>query len=233
MLFSQFLNRYRIRLQSNRRAPHRRRTARRLEVEALEGRLLLTTSVLVHPGPGGKLVYVPDAQGNTIPDFSNVGFEGGNQPLPGEGGVPDVPVRATLTPKPGPRDADIQAAIDAVSKLPLDARGYRGVVLLKAGRYDLADHITIHASGALRRAEGTGPTGTGLVARGTAQRFNRNDPTQEGVVRVEGDIPAGVNLTGSARLPLAPGASVLGITDVYVPVGARSFHVTTSAGLAV
>jgi hypothetical protein len=38
-------------------------------LEALEDRQLLSTSSLVFPGPGGHLTYVPDAQGNIIPDF--------------------------------------------------------------------------------------------------------------------------------------------------------------------
>ena len=38
-------------------------------LEALEDRQLLSASSLVYPGPDGHLVYTPDTQGNTIPDF--------------------------------------------------------------------------------------------------------------------------------------------------------------------
>ena len=56
------------------------RRASRPCLESLEDRLLLSTSSLVHPGPDGHLVYVPDAQGNTIPDFSDVGYLSGIVP---------------------------------------------------------------------------------------------------------------------------------------------------------
>ena len=46
-------------------------------------------SRLIHPGADGKLVYVADAWGNTIPDFSNCGYAGG--------GVSEDAVGTTLT----------------------------------------------------------------------------------------------------------------------------------------
>ena len=59
-------------LRGARRGPGPRRF--RPCLEALEDRQLLSASSLVYPGPDGHLVYTPDAQGNTIPDFSNVGY---------------------------------------------------------------------------------------------------------------------------------------------------------------
>jgi hypothetical protein len=120
-----------------RQRPGAARAARREPrpcLEPLEGRLLLSTSSLVHPGADGHLVYVPDAQGNTIPDFSNVGYMGGTVPLPGTDGTPAVPVKATVRPPAGGADAGavIQAAIDQVSALP-EVNGFRGAVLLRAG----------------------------------------------------------------------------------------------------
>src|SRR5262249_26783065 len=90
--------------------------------ELLEDRTLMSVSSLVHPGPNGHLVYTPDAQGNIIPDFSNIGYLSGTVPLPGTDGTPDVPVKKTIQPPPGLADATavIQAAIDEVSKLPLN-----------------------------------------------------------------------------------------------------------------
>ena len=32
---------------------------------------------MVYPGIDGKLVYVPDEQGNIIPDYSHAGYRGG------------------------------------------------------------------------------------------------------------------------------------------------------------
>ena len=37
---------------------------------------------MVYPGSDGKLVYVPDEAGNTIPDYSNAGYMGGGVALP-------------------------------------------------------------------------------------------------------------------------------------------------------
>ena len=49
-------------------------------------------SKVVYPGKDGRLVYVPDGEGNTIPDFSNCGYMGGGVKLP------SVPIRATVEP---------------------------------------------------------------------------------------------------------------------------------------
>ena len=35
----------------------------------------------IHPGADGRLVYVPDEQGNTILDWSHAGYGGGGVPI--------------------------------------------------------------------------------------------------------------------------------------------------------
>ena len=52
--------------------------------------------------------------------------------------IPTVPVRETIWPVAGDNTAHLQAAIDRVSALPLDAAGFRGAVLLRAGYYRVA-----------------------------------------------------------------------------------------------
>ncbi|MDH7571641.1 MAG: hypothetical protein QHJ73_18845, partial [Armatimonadota bacterium] len=121
-------------------------------------------SKLVFPGKDGRLVYVPDEQGNTIPDFSHCGYGGGGL------SIPQVPVRVTVTPGEGDDGARIQAAIDAVSALPLDAEGFRGAVLLKRGRYEISGSLRIAASGVVLRGEGRGEDGTLLIATGKDPR---------------------------------------------------------------
>src|SRR5262249_22202075 len=82
-------------------------------------------SKLVHPGKDGKLVYAADDRGNRVPDFSGCGYKGGGVALP------SPPVKATVTPGGSGDDGSrIQAAIDAVSRLPPDKNGFRGAVLL-------------------------------------------------------------------------------------------------------
>jgi hypothetical protein len=229
--------------------PGRRRT---LALEALEGRTLMSASSLVFPGPDGHLQYVPDARGNTIPDFSNVGYESGVVPLPGTNGTPDVPVKAIVQPLAKGVDAGaaIQAAIDQVSKLPVDANGFRGAVLLKAGLYPIKGQIRITTSGVVLRGEGadppdttstgtvkvpvTGLTGTVLEATGTDQRYNANLPFGDGLVQLEGAVPKGTNWNGGDDFTqLAVAGTTHNLTDDYVPVGARSFHVDSIAGLSV
>jgi hypothetical protein len=128
--------------------------------------------------------------------------------------------------------ASIQAAIDLVSKLPVDANGFRGAVLLKAGEYRLAGQIRISASGVVLRGEGIGPTGTILRATGTARRYDPLLPYGDGLVQLEGAIPGGTSWRGGDDFAgLAVAGTEHNITDNYVPVGARSFHVDSVAGL--
>src|SRR5712671_597061 len=95
------------------------------------------TSKWVTTGVTGRLIYVPDAEGDRILDFSNVGYKGrGSELLPN-----DIATVRTVSPIAGDDTANIQAAINAVSAMPLGANGYRGAVLLTAGDYDIATQL--------------------------------------------------------------------------------------------
>ena len=117
----------------------------------------------VYPGADGRLVYVPDEQGNVIHDASHAGYGGGGVP------IPTVPIKETIWPVAGDNTASVQAAIDKVAALPLDRNGVRGTVLLRAGYYRIATPLTITASGIVLRGEGMGDTGTILVGTGTGR----------------------------------------------------------------
>ena len=176
----------------------------------------------VRTGGNGKLIYKTDARGNHIPDFSNCGYGGGGVP------IPDVPVRATVEPGIGDSGARIQAAIDAVSQLPADTNGFRGAVLLKAGKYSVAGQIRIETSGVVLRGEGQGPDGTVIVAAGTRKRsliVIGKGKTQ--AVTDDEDYVESEAVSETAK------PSDRHITDDYVPVGARSFHVDHVTGLKV
>ena len=69
----------------------------------------------IYPGVDGRLVYVPDEQGNTLIDSSHAGYGGGGVP------IPTAPVKETIWPVAGDNTPNVQAAIDKVSALPLDA----------------------------------------------------------------------------------------------------------------
>jgi hypothetical protein len=173
----------------------------------------------LYPGVDGKLVYVPDEQGNTILDASHAGYGGGGM------AIPNVPVRETIWPVAGDNTESIQAAIDKLSSRKPDTNGFRGAVLLKAGYYRMATPVRIQSSGVVVRGEGMGDTGTILIGTGT--------------VRTGGAGPGGARGgAGQGTLIVVAGAS--GVTmkdetrqrvaDDYVPVGARSFRVASARG---
>ena len=160
----------------------------------------------VLPGNSGRLLSKPDALGNRILDYSAAGYKGGTVP------IPEVPVKTTIAPVAGDDGANLQAAINIVKALPLDPNGFRGAVLLTAGEYQISNSITIDASGVILRGMGDGTNGTILRAAGPGQRT---------LVFVSGS--GSRSYSGTAR----------NITNLYVPVGARSFNVDTTSGLAV
>jgi len=171
---------------------------------------------MVYPGIDGKLVYVPDEQGNIIPDYSHAGYGGGGVALP------YVPVRETVWPVEGDNASHIQEAIDKVSGLPIDDNGFRGAVLLKMGYYELFEPISISASGVVLRGEGMGDTGTILIGRTTESMKTGKPQRYSTLVVIAG--PRGTELDeGSASK----------IADETVPFGARSFRVKSAQGFKV
>ena len=167
-------------------------------------------SKLVYPGSDGKLRYIADENGNTIPDFSNCGYHGGGVR------IPDVATKLTLEPETNSKDdtARIQHAIDDLAKMPRDEHGFRGALLLKRGQYRIGDEpLKITASGIVLRGEGDGEDGTVLIATGKKQRD---------VVEVKGPS-APKEVTATRRT----------INESYVPVGARSFTINSAAGYKV
>jgi len=171
----------------------------------------------VHPGATGKLIYTADELGNTIPDFSHAGYGGGGTP------IPTVPVKETVWPVAGDNTANLQAAIDRVSAMPLDQSGFRGAVLLKMGYYKMATPITIQASGVVLRGEGLGDTGTVLIGTGNPRA---DAPAGRGFGR---SLPTLVKIAGTAGW-VAKEESKLQVTADYVPVGTRSIPVASARG---
>jgi hypothetical protein len=174
---------------------------------------LAPTASRIYPGADNRLVYVPDDQGNIILDSSHAGYKGGGV------AIPTFPVRETVWPVPGDNNQNIQAAIDKVSSRPLDANGFRGAVLLKAGYYRMAAPLRIQASGVSVRGEGMGDTGTILIGTGTGR-------TNAGAGGAQGTLV----MIGGASGATTKDESKQAVTDDYVPVGARSFKVTSAAG---
>jgi hypothetical protein len=153
----------------------------------------------------GLLSYVADEKGNIIPDFSNVGYYGGDKE------IPNIPVVRIVEPvATGSSQEAIQSAIDEVSKLAPGKDGFRGTILLKKGVYKIPDEIRIETSGIVLRGEGDGVNDTRLVA--TSKK-------QVSLIHVSGKGSITEIKNTRAR-----------VTDSYVPVGTHSFNVSSAAG---
>jgi hypothetical protein len=158
-------------------------------------------SKFVKTNKEGKLQYTPDEKGNIIPDFSQVGYYHGTK------SIPDIAVVTTVTTSDEAQQT-IQAAIDALSKKTPDANGFRGAILLKKGVYKIPGILKISAGGIVLRGEGDE---TKLIATGTVQRTL-------------------ISISGQGAVKEVTGSRVK-ITDEYVPVGAKSFTVSSAQGL--
>lgn len=157
------------------------------------------TSTLVSLNGAGKLVYTTDAKGDKVPDFSGVGY------MNGESAIPTIQVVKTVNALAGDNLTNIQTAIDEVAAMPLDANGFRGAILFKAGTYNVSEAVNITASGIILRGEGAA---TNFIATKTSQ-FN--------LFNFKGASSTGVS-----------SSTTKAITDAYVPVGAK--QVTVAAG---
>lgn len=186
-------------------------------------KLAKNQSLAVFPDDDGNLVYVSDYRGNRIPDFSHVGFMGGEVP------VPQVPVRIALTAEPGDDSERIQAAIDKVSEMPPDKNGFRGAVLLKKGVYEIGSGIEIRSDGVVIRGEGQGETrelwldpAEGLSLEQLRRKLEKREATI--LIATGSERRVAIRVTGAGG-PEKEELSVSEITDIYVPVGATSFHI--------
>lgn len=148
-----------------------------------------------------SLTYLADEKGNTIPDFSNVGYMGGHIEIPN---IKVVKILKAV--ENGSSEQLIQNAINEVAKLAPDANGFRGAILLKKGTYLIPGSILINTSGIVLRGEGNEKKATRIVASGTKKR-------------------ALIEVAGTGKIKEISGTRVK-IADDYVPVGAKSFSVT-------
>jgi predicted peptidase len=162
------------------------------------------TSKHVEFNKDSTLTYIPDAHGNTLPDFSRVGCYQNAKPLP------IVPVVKTIEAVGENSQQVIQKAIDQVAMMPIGKDGFRGTILLKKGIYKIPGTINIAVSGIVLRGEGDE---TKLIAIGKGKRS---------LVDVNG---VG-NLKEIKRTRQK-------IIDKYVPLGAKSFTIKSAVGLRV
>ena len=165
-------------------------------------------SSLVRISEEGILTYIPDKDGNTIPDFSRVGYHHGDK------SIPRYPVVKVVSPvKEGDSGALIQEAVDEISRRQPDENGHRGTILLKRGVYRIAGSVVINTGGIVLMGEGDNINETRLIATGKERRT---------LIRVE----------GAGSMKEIPDTRVK-ITDDFVPVGTHSFRVSSTKGFKV
>lgn len=122
-------------------------------------------SSLVRISEEGILTYIPDKDGNTIPDFSRVGYHHGDK------SIPRYPVVKVVSPvKEGDSGALIQEAVDEISRRQPDENGHRGTILLKRGVYRIAGSVVINTGGIVLMGEGDNINETRLIATGKERR---------------------------------------------------------------
>ncbi|TDH29366.1 pectate lyase [Segetibacter sp. 3557_3] len=153
-------------------------------------------------GVDGKLSYKTEANGDRVPDYSYCGY------MLSETSIPDVAVKVIVPAMGTDATARIQAAIDQVALLPIDARGFRGAVLLEKGRYLIGGSLTISASGVVLRGSGSGPDETVLVATGA----DRETP---------------IRITGKDDLATE---KAIAVDDAYYPVNTTKLNFKTAHG---
>jgi hypothetical protein len=126
-------------------------------------------------------------------DFSHAGYGGGGV------AIPLVSEKTVVQPSGGDDTGVIQAALDQASHLPVDATGFRGAAVLRAGIYRVAGQLHITSSGVVLRGENAT-----IVASGQSRRT---------LILVRGDVQiqppeesiavAADTATGSTQLALA------------------------------
>mgnify|MGYP005844411365 CR=1 FL=1 len=174
---------------------------------------------LVSMGEDGTLDYQPySSKGDQIPDFSTVGYQHSEVPIPSVPVVEKLSAPTATASKVGnmkyPVGMDshqqIQNALDRVAARRPDASGFRGTVLLEKGTWYVGRNLHVR-SGVVLRGEGDGEDGTVLI-------FTIPDGNGTGI-QIGDSRSAGTTSTSSTFT-----AAESAIADAYIPTG--SFRVT-------
>ena len=170
--------------------------------------VVVLSSVAAAADPAKRFVY-PGPDGRLAYEADARGNRVPDFSHAGYGGgaaTPDAAVRAVVPFAAGDNGSHIQAAIDHVAALKPDAAGLRGAVLLLAGRHEVAGQLRLKSGVVLR---GVGRE-TVLVATGLDRRA---------LVRMHGRSDRVAETNGRP------------IADEYIPVGADTVRLESTAGL--
>ena len=173
----------------------------------------VTESKYAYYGDAARLVHPLDAQGNRIPDFSSVGYMYGNEPIPDVTTTIDTSRVVNVAPVAGDDMASIQTAIDQVGAMAPDANGFRGIVQLSAGLFEISDQLLILDSGVILRGVGDG-----------------DNPSDSTILQATGTHQRSVIIAGASSGFVTPvSGTTHNIIDKYLPVGASSVLVDSTA----
>ena len=151
--------------------------------------LLIVLSLLLSVRLGAQTIAPARPALSPVPiDFSYAGYEGGGRP------IPQVPAVLLVRPSGGDDTALLQGALDRIASRPLDANGFRGALLLGAGRFRVSGQLTLRVSGVVLR--GSGADRTTILAEGIRRRTlieagGDRDPELASPIAVKEDAPAG------------------------------------------
>jgi len=149
-----------------------------------------------------RLEYIPDNNGNIIPDFSQAGYKANNEP------IPFIPVVHAISPIEGDNTSHIQNAINKVAALPLQENGFRGALLLENGHYPVEGQLVVSSNGIVLRGTGQSKSDTVIIATGQDKRS---------LIHAKGE-----------RKTKSKKSLQQKITTNYVPVGSHSFETKTT-----
>lgn len=158
-------------------------------------------SNLIEISNDGSIKYIPDKQGNTIPDFSKVGYHHGNK------SIPNYPIIKEIHAIEGDNWLTIQKAINEVSLNSPDINGHRGTILLKRGIYKISKSLQINTDGIVLKGEGDNINETRLIATNRKQHSL-------------------IEIKGKGKYQEIKGSRAK-IIDSFVPVGTHNFHVSS------
>lgn len=173
---------------------------------------------------GIDLSYASDARGNTIPDFSHVGYRNGEHQLP------VAPTVATAEAVDGEADATsrLQTLIDQVSALPLDpSTGLRGALKLGPGLFRVNGTLLLQASGVVLRGAGCGGN-SDTDADATTITTLLSTSRTPGTVLIAVHSPSS-GAGARAVLEELPGTRVA-IADAYLASGSARVAVANASG---
>ena len=158
------------------------------------------------------MISPQDELGNRVPDFSTAGFRNSNEPLPDSVDLVEASRIVTVSPIDGDNTAHIQAAIDQVEAFARNSSGFRGIVQFTAGEFPISGFLTVLANGVVLRGTGHG-----------------DEPAVDTILRATGSDDRSLIQVGANNSSREIRGTRHNIVDKYVPVGATSVTVDSTA----